>query len=183
MKFIDHTVESAPAAARLALEGAAKKFGGVPSPLARMAESPTAVAAFHSMLGHFEKSSLGLAEREVVTFVVATTNECHYCVAMHSRVAGDVLGADGIAALRRGEALSAPRLEELRRFTIAVMARRGGVSDEELEAFDAAGFTAQQALDVVVGIATYTLSTIANRLTRAPLDGPLEAFRWPDAAA
>ena len=179
MKFIDHTSESAPAAARGALEGAQKKFGALPSPLARMAESPTAVAAFHAMLGHFERSSLTLAEREVITFVVATTNECHYCVAMHSRIAADALGDGGVAALRCGEPLADIRLEALRRFTTAMMATRGGVSDEALEAFDAAGFTAQQALEVCVGIATYTLSTFANRLTRAPLDAPLEPYRWP----
>jgi hypothetical protein len=31
-------------------------------------------------------------------------------------------------------------------------------------------------LRVVLGIGTYTLSTVANRLTEAPLDEPLAAF-------
>lgn len=43
----------------------------------------------------------------------------------------------------------------------------GGVSDEQLAAFADAGFTSRQALDVVLGVGAYTLSTYANRLTRA----------------
>lgn len=185
MNFIPHTIESAPAPVRSALEAARKKFGGVPAPLARLAESPTAVAAFHALLAHFEASSLTPAEREVVTFVVATTNACHYCVALHSRLAAAVLDDATIAALRRGAssdedgALSEPRLEAVRRFTRAVLASRGDVPDADRAAFAAAGFGARQALDVVVGVATYTLSTFANRLTRAPLDAALEPYRWP----
>lgn len=179
MEFIDHTVESAPLDVRPALEGAKKKFGGVPKPLARLAASPTAVAAFQDLLGHFDASSLGAVEREVVTLVVATTNACHYCVALHSRLAASALGPEAIAALRRGEPLADARLDAVRRFTLAAIASRGDVPDDERAAFAAAGFTARQALDVVVGIATYTLSTFANRLTRAPLDRALEPYRWP----
>lgn len=178
MEFIDHTIDSAPAEVRPALEGAKKKFGGIPKPLARMAESPSVMAAFHDMLGHFERSSLGEAEREVVTFVVATTNECHYCVAMHSRIAARALGDTAIGQLRQREPLADGRLEALRRFTLAVLAARGDVHDADRAAFAAAGFTAREALDVVVGIATYTLSTFVNRLTRAPLDAALEPYRW-----
>ena len=45
----------------------------------------------------------------------------------------------------------------------------GDVPAEELEAFTRAGYTARNALEVVLGIGTYTLSTFANRLTGAPL--------------
>lgn len=36
--------------------------------------------------------------------------------------------------------------------------------------------TARDALEVVLGIGTYTLSSLANRLTRAPLDPQLAAM-------
>ncbi len=54
------------------------------------------------------------------------------------------------------------------------MACRGQVSDVELQAFFDAGFQQRHALDVVVGVAAYTLSTFANRLTRAPVDPQLQ---------
>jgi hypothetical protein len=36
---------------------------------------------------------------------------------------------------------------------------------------------------VVLGIGTYTMSTLANRLTGAPLDDQLAEFAWPPEAA
>ncbi|MXG26299.1 hypothetical protein GRQ63_11465 [Streptomyces sp. YIM 132580] len=38
------------------------------------------------------------------------------------------------------------------------------------------GYTEQNALGVVLGIGAYTLSTLANRLTGAPVDAPLASF-------
>ncbi len=36
---------------------------------------------------------------------------------------------------------------------------------------------------MVLGIGTYTMSTLANRLTDAPLDDQLSAFAWHTVAA
>ena len=52
-----------------------------------------------------------------------------------------------------------------------------------MAAFLACGYTRQHALEVVLGIGTYTMSTLANRLTDAPLDDRLSAFAWHTAAA
>ncbi len=56
-----------------------------------------------------------------------------------------------------------------------MLASRGDVPDDERAAFEAAGFTARHALEVVLGVATYTLSTFANRLVRAPVDPQLQS--------
>lgn len=45
-------------------------------------------------------------------------------------------------------------------------------------AFQAAGFTEEQALDVVLGVGVYVLSTFANRVTCAEIDAPFAAFAW-----
>ncbi|WFE50744.1 hypothetical protein [Micromonospora sp. WMMD1155] len=97
---------------------------------------------------------------------------------------GAWLGASAelIAALRAGSALPDPRLEALRRFTLAVLDHRGAVPDDELDDFLAAGYLPRHALDVVLGVGAYTMSTFANRLTRAPLDPPLAAHAWTSAA-
>jgi hypothetical protein len=50
------------------------------------------------------------------------------------------------------------------------------VGDEALRSFLASGYTAQNALEVVLGIGTYTMSTLANRLTGAPVDDQLAVF-------
>ena len=52
----------------------------------------------------------------------------------------------------------------------------GDVGEPALRAFLAHGYTEQNALEVVLGIGTYTMSTLANRLTGAPVDEQLSAF-------
>jgi AhpD family alkylhydroperoxidase len=183
LRFIDYTAETAPDAARPALRGAEQKFGFLPSAMARLAESPSVVAAFGRVMAVWESASLDHVEREVVTMTVAHDAGCEVCMAIHSAVvARSIADAALLAALRAQTPLADPRLEALRRFTMAVMSTKGDVGDAALAAFLGAGFTKRHALDVVLGVATYTLSTYANRLTRAPLDAALEPFAWSRGA-
>jgi AhpD family alkylhydroperoxidase len=182
--FPDHTPATAdPRAARI-LAGTSKQFGFLPAAMARMAESPAVTESFVKLLAAFDDSSLGPAEREVLAMTVGTDVGCHVCVALHSAaLARGGAEAALIEALRSGAPLPDARLQALRQFVRDTMTSGGGVSDAQLARFQAAGFSPRQALDVVLGIATYTLSTHANRMTRAPLDAPFEAFRWTGPAA
>ncbi len=81
-----------------------------------------------------------------------------------------------IAALRDGGPLPDERLDAVRRFTLEVIASAGAVEDAVLRDFLAYGYTEQNALEAVLGIGAYTLWTLANRLTAAPVDAPLAVF-------
>jgi AhpD family alkylhydroperoxidase len=178
--FPDHTVESAPPAARRTMTAIAAEWGYVPAGVARLATSPHTLDGFLKLNGIFENSTLDPQAREVVTMVMATRNGCHICVAIHTqRLTSMDAGPALIGALRDGgRELADERLEAVRLFTLRVLETAGDVGDEALRAFMRHGYTAQNALEVVLGIGTYTLSTLANRLTAAPLDPPLAQFAW-----
>jgi AhpD family alkylhydroperoxidase len=179
--FPVHTLENAPAAARPFIAGSQKAFGFLPSPVARLATQPAVGGAFMQLVGAFDRTSLTRLEREVVILTIARENQCHYCMAMHSALlAGEAAAAAPVVeALRAGTPLPDPRLEALSQFVSALLAGRGDPSDRAWRAFREAGFDHAAALEVVLGVAAYTLSTFANRLTQAPLDPAFEAFRWP----
>jgi AhpD family alkylhydroperoxidase len=182
--FTDHTIESAPADARRSISAVHDHLGYLPAGVARIAASPHLLDGFGRLSALFDRSALDPVAREVVVMTIATRNGCHICVAMHTARL-TALGADAglIAALRDGEPLADARLDAVRAFTVRLLDTAGDVGDEALHAFLASGYTTQNALEVVLGIGTYTLSTLANRLTRAPLDEPLSAFAWqPDGA-
>jgi alkylhydroperoxidase family enzyme len=84
-----------------------------------------------------------------------------------------------IATLRSGTALADPRLEALRQFVRAIVLDRGRPSAAHWQAMDRAGFSAEQALEALLGAAVYLMSTLTNVLTGAELDPAFEAFRWP----
>jgi AhpD family alkylhydroperoxidase len=172
--FADHTLDTAPDASRRSMQAVAAHQGYLPAAVARMAESPQLLDGFLKMTGLFETATLDPLAREVLIMTMATRNGCHICVAMHTgKLESLGAGADLIAALRSGDPLDDARLEAVRAFTLAVIATSGDVTDESMEAFLAHGFTRRNALEVVLGIGTYTMSTFGNRMTGAPLDGAL----------
>ncbi|MCM2414519.1 carboxymuconolactone decarboxylase family protein [Streptomyces sp. RKAG290] len=175
--FPDHTLESAPAAARSAMSAVAAKQGHLPAAVARLAASPELLNGFLRMSALFESTTLDPLSREVLIMTMATRNSCHICVAMHTAKL-TALGAEPglIAALRSGDPLPDERLEAVREFTLAVIATSGGVDDTALGSFLAHGYTSRNALEVVLGIGAYTMSTLANRMTGAPLDPQLKEF-------
>jgi alkylhydroperoxidase family enzyme len=63
-------------------------------------------------------------------------------------------------------------------FTLRVLDAAGDVGGQVLRDFLAHGYTSQNALEVALGIGTYTMSTLANRLTGAPVDDQLAVYAW-----
>lgn len=175
--FPDHTAESAPPESRRAMAATAKHLGFMPVGMARLAASPELLNGFLAMSAAFEKVTLDPIAQEVVILTVAVRNGCHICIAMHSaKLTGLGAGAGLIEALREGKPVPDDRLAAVQAFTAEVLDTAGAVPDSALEAFVAHGYTARNALEVVFGIGTYTMSTLANRMTRAPLDYQLQAM-------
>ncbi|MFD3532122.1 carboxymuconolactone decarboxylase family protein [Streptomyces sp. NPDC058664] len=124
--------------------------------VALLKESPETLDGFLKLSQTFESTTLDPHSRETVILTVAHRNQCHLCVDMHDAK---------MAAL--GPASDPERLDAVRTFTLQVLATSGAVSDADLAAFEKAGYTRRNALEVVLGVGAYTLSTFANRLTRA----------------
>lgn len=180
--FADHTLETAPPAARRAMESTIRNLGYLPVGVARLAQSPQALDGFLKLSAMFETTDLAPVAREVVIMTIATRNACHLCVAMHTAKLTK-LGADPalINALRDSQPLPDERLAALQDFTVATVETAGAVAPETLQTFLSHGYTPQNALEVVLGIGAYTLSTLANRMTDAPLDRQLLPFAWEAA--
>lgn len=178
-RFAPLTTATAPEAARPVLAASERKFGFLPSPVARVGHAPTALKHLLAGFAAFEQTSLTPVEREVIAMTVAWENECHYCMAMHSALlARGAEHAATVAALRDGTPLPDARLEALRRFTQSVVRDRGRVSADHSAALADAGFTEAQVLELVLGVGVYVLSTLLNIVTAAELDPPFVPFAW-----
>ncbi|GIF25259.1 alkylhydroperoxidase family enzyme [Actinoplanes tereljensis] len=136
--------------------------------IALLSESPEMLNGFLQASKLFESSTLDPLSREVVVMTIAVRNDCRVCIAMHTGRLREIPdGTEMILPLRNKEALPDERREALRQFTLRVIATAGEVPEEEIEEFKTAGYTDRNALEVVLGIGTYTMSTLANRLVRA----------------
>jgi AhpD family alkylhydroperoxidase len=173
------SVDTAGSAARGMLAASQSKFGFLPSPVARVAHAPGVLQHLFASFAAFDRTSLTPFEREVIAMTVAFEHGCHYCMAMHTAMQAGIDDVQPIVtALRAGEPLPDARLDALRTYARSVLRERGHVPPAIGERFAEAGYSAQQALEVVLGVSVYALSTFLNIVTDAQLDPPFEAFRW-----
>jgi uncharacterized peroxidase-related enzyme len=174
------TIEDAPNEAQEALTKAEKTNGYLPNLLRVLANAPVALETYLTVSGINARSSLTLPEREAVQITAAATHGCGFCVAGHTAIAYKKAGLteDTVEALRSLAPVADSRLNAVAQFTKAVIAGRGQVADQELEAFRGAGFDDQAALEVVLGVSLATLCNFANNLGQPPLNPQLESYRW-----
>ena len=144
-----HTIETAPEEVKDVLQTVKDANGGyIPNLIGLLANAPTALETYRTVGEINRRNSLTPTEREVVQITAAVTNGCAFCVA------GDTLA----------------------KFTIAVINTKGAVGDEAYNDFLEAGYTAQNALDVILGVSLASLCNYANNLAQTPINPELQEF-------
>lgn len=183
-EFTLHTIETAPASSKPLLEASLKAYGRIPGLHAVMAESPELLDGYQVLHELFQRSSLSAIERNVVWLAINVEHECHYCVPAHTVIA-QMQGVDDetIHSLRNNTPLADPRLEALRTFTLSVVRERGRVSAAAVSAFLAAGFTQQNVLEIVLGLAQKVMSNYVNHLANTPVDPMFAKQAWTPPSA
>ena len=178
-KFTAYTIETAPAASKATLEAVNKGFGFVPNLQAHMAESPELLAAYSTLWDLFSKTTLSTTEQQIVYLTTIFENECHYCMAGHTKLSAMQKIDDAVVqAIRAGNPIADTKLEALHVFTTTVVRERGFASDAAIDAFLAAGYTRRNLLEVVLGVGTKVLSNYTNHLVHTPLDPFMAGAEW-----
>jgi alkylhydroperoxidase family enzyme len=86
--------------------------------------------------------------------------------------------AQAIEALREGQPIADVKLEALRRFTSKVVTQRGWVSEADIGAFLAAGYSKANVLEVILGVAVKVISNYTNHVAHTPTDAFMQATQW-----
>lgn len=177
--FTIHNLQSAAPKARPILEGLAKMVGFVPNVFAVMGGTAPALSGFVEVTKQFSASLLTATEREIVHIATSVENGCGYCVAGHTAFAKAQKVNDAvIEAVRTRGAIADPKLAALHDFTRAMVAKRGHVTQKELERFRAAGYTEEQVFEVIIGISEKTISNLTSVSLNLPLDEAFRPFAW-----
>ena len=178
--FDVHTIDSAPPASKPILEATKRALGSIPNLYGVFAESPAVLEGAAKLNSLLEESSAFTAtELQVVLLTTSFENECDYCMAAHTAIAGmKSVPRDLIKSLRDGRAIEDPKLEALRVFTRTIVGRRGWVSEQDVRTFLAAGFTKRHLLEVILGVALKTVSNFTNHIAATPVDAQFQRFAW-----
>jgi AhpD family alkylhydroperoxidase len=177
--FPIHTMDTAPEESRETLREVKETLGMIPNLAAGMAESPALVRAFFAVRKAFSHGTLSPIEIQVLSLTNAFENGCEWCMAFHSGVAlKEGLSKEALDALRAGRRPEDSRLGALSDLSRAMVRNRGKVSEAELEAFCAAGFSKAQALEVVLGAGFSVMANFSGHLVHAPLGAAFEPYAW-----
>lgn len=177
--FTFPAVETALPESRPMLEGPQKQLGFLPNLLAGLSNVPAVLASYAELSKQFAKVGLTGIEMQTVLITASMENACGYCVAAHSTFATAMkIDPADLAALRWGDVAPNPKLNALAAFVRTMIRTKGNIPEADLERFIAAGYTREQALGVLIGIAMKTIANFGNHFMKTPLDQPFAAQRW-----
>ena len=174
-----HTIESAPEASKPLLEASQKAYGMIPGLHGVLAAAPGILEGYQKLHELFVNTSFNEEELTVVWQAINVEHACHYCVPAHTGIA-HMMKVDNeiIESLRNETPLTNPKLESLRTFTLSMVRNRGNVSQEELQAFYAAGYGEQQVLEIILGLSQKVISNYTNHIANTPVDAAFQKFAW-----
>lgn len=162
-----------PSASLPLLEAVNRQLGVVPNLMKLVGNSPAALEGYLSLNGALSKSAIGAKTSERIALTVAELNGCGYCLSAHSYLASNLakLDAGELNANRHGSS-SDPKAAAALRFATQIVGTRGHVSDVELAAIKAAGYSEAEIIEIVLLVALNTLTNYVNNVAQTDIDFP-----------
>ena len=165
--------EQTPTASLPLLAAVNKQLGVVPNLMKLIGNSPAALEGYLSLNGALSKWTIGTKTGERIALAIAEINGCSYCLSAHTYLGTNVAKLDEaeIAANRIGTS-SDPKAAAALRFASKVALERGHVSDAEVQAIKAAGYTNAEIVEIVLHVALNTLTNYVNEVAQTEIDFP-----------
>lgn len=172
------SIEAAPLASQALLRGVKKQLGSVPNLFRVVSNSPAALKGYLGLSAALAGGALPAQTRERIALAVAAVNGCDYCLAAHSYLGKHVARLDDaeIVANRNGTS-NDPRADAAVGFAVKVAQQRGHISDAELQAVRAAGYTDAQVVEIVQHVALNTWTNYINIVAQTDIDFPVVELR------
>ncbi|MGD1878181.1 MAG: carboxymuconolactone decarboxylase family protein [Kiloniellaceae bacterium] len=178
-RYVIHTADTAAEAARATLTTVEETVGFLPNVVAVLGSTPPVLDALVAVNTNFANGQLTPIEREIVQLAVSVQNKCSYCVAGHSAFAAELsMPPAEIAALRADRPLAMPQQEALRQFARKLAVGKGHGATDEYNAFLKAGYTAEQALEVILGVTAKMFTNTLAILLELPADDSFKPYAW-----
>ena len=177
--FEVQTIDRAPQGSRAPLEKLQRAFGMVPNVAGILANSPVLANIFVPLFEGVHAGTFTETEIQTLLLTNAVTNSCAWAVAFHSYLAlkAGLKPAD-VEAIRQRRTPREPRTAALSVYARSLIEKRGHVGDAAVEAFLAAGFKPDQALEVLAISAASTITNYALNIAEPPLAPTFQEHAW-----
>ena len=167
------TRDDAPAASQPVLDAVHKQLGVVPNMFRLIASSPAALQGFAANNAALAKT-LDVKTRERIALAVAQVNGCGYCLSAHTYLGLNLakLSPDEVALNRSGASADA-KADAAVRFAAKVVRERGQVTDADVRAVRAAGYSEGEIVEIVAVVAENIFTNLLNLVADTEIDFPV----------
>jgi uncharacterized peroxidase-related enzyme len=154
--------DDVPEASQPILAAVHQQLGVVPNMFRLIAQSPVVLQGFTANNGALAKA-LDVKTRERIALAVAQSNGCDYCLSAHSYLGLNLakITPEEIALNRKGESGDA-KANAAVNFAARIVHSRGHVSDADVAAVRAAGFTEGEIVEIVAVTAENIFTNLLN---------------------
>jgi uncharacterized peroxidase-related enzyme len=168
------TVDAAPAAAQPLLKAVNAQLGVVPNLYRLLATTPAGLEGLLGLSGALGKGTLEPKTRTRIAITVAEVNGCSYCLSAHAYIAKNMTKlSDAEITANRGAHSEDAKADEALAFARKVVDTRGHVSEADVQAVKAAGYSDAQVLEIVLHVALNTLTNYVNVIADTDIDFPV----------
>ncbi|MBY0460025.1 MAG: carboxymuconolactone decarboxylase family protein [Gemmataceae bacterium] len=158
--------------AKTLLDAVKAKLGVTPNLTKVMANSPSVLEGYLGLSGALAGGALPPKLRELLALGVGEVNGCEYCLSAHTAIGKKAgLTAEQIVAGRKGTSEDAKTHDALR-FARKLVETRGKVTDADVAAVRAAGYTDGEIAEVVAHVALNVLTNYLNNVAETEIDFP-----------
>lgn len=154
--------------------GIKSKLGMVPNMMRTMGNSSAVLEGYLNLSGALAHGTLGAKTGELIALTVAESNACDYCLSAHSFIGEKLVGIDktSLSAAREGNS-SNGKVDAALKFAQALVNTKGSVSDADLNAVKAAGYTDGEVAEIVAHVALNILTNYFNKTVNTTIDFPV----------
>lgn len=158
------------------LDAVKSALGLVPNMTKVMVNSPAVLEGYLGFSGALSKGLLDAKIREELALVIAQQNHCDYCLSAHTAI-GKMVGLkeDQIIGSRSGKGTD-ERATAALTFTKRVLNTKGQVSEADLNAVRAAGFSDGEIAEIIAHVALNVLTNYFNIAADVDIDFPKVSY-------
>lgn len=166
------TRDEVPEGSHEILDSFSKMLGRIPNLIRLMSLSPVALTGVVGLQRTLSKA-LTARTRHQISLAVSQVNGCQYCLSAHTYTSGmSKMTPQEIKLARHGKA-NDPKEHAAADFAKKVTELRGKITDEDLAAVRAAGYSDAQIVEIIALSAQFLLTNFMNNAFEPEIDFPV----------
>lgn len=159
--------------AKQLLDGVKQAMGATPNIFTTFANSAAALEAYLGINNALANGVLEPTLREQLAVTIAGYNGCNYCASAHVFLGGKAgIERDELVANSKGKSTDA-KTQAAIDFARALLEKRGKISNEDLSAVRAAGFSDEEVIEILAHVAMNTFTNYFNETALTAIDFPM----------